>query len=482
MKIRKKIIFFTLLLNFLLGINIYSNEFEPKESDLLPVSEEMGENHTIIQYYDNNEKWEERHYKNGVLDGEQITWDKNGKIIYKTVFKNGTGTDKIYGFYGDLRRETKYSGGSVIKESEYYKNGKKAFEKNYKNDILDGNFIIWNKDGKIIYNTIFKDGTGTERSLYQDDQNFYEENSYSEYQLKNGVENGIHKEVKNGKLTVLEHYKDRELHGTATEYYENGQKFFERTFTEDVLDGKFTVWDKAGNVIYTTVFDKGTGIYKSYDKDGNIMEEAEMKNRMYDGIWKTYYEENSQLMSSIPFKENTENGKAVFYYQNGIKSKELNYKMGVLDGKYIAWDKNGKKLYETNFVNGKGIMRSYNENGEMTLEMKYDDGGEILSEKSHSYIVEYENEMLNRKEITYFSDHDKIKQYEATYKDGILLGNFKAWNINGDLFYETEFINGSGIMKYYEQPATLIVIKYENGEVVSEGLYIDKRFRFLFPR
>ncbi len=482
MRIRKKIILFALLLNFLLGISIYSNEFEPKESDLLPVSQEMGENLTIIQYYDNNEKWQEKHYKNNVLDGEQITWDKNGKIIYKTVFKNGTGTDKMYGFYGDLLGETKYSGGSVIKETDYYKNGKKAFEKNYKNDILDGDFIIWNKDGEIIYNTVFKNGTGTERNLYQDEQNFYDENSYSEYQLKNGVENGTHKEVKNGKLTVLEYYKDRELHGTATEYYENGQKSFERTFTEDVLDGKFTVWDKAGNVIYTTVFDMGTGIYKSYNEDGNIMEEREMKNRSYDGIQKTYYEENSQLMSFIPYKENTENGQVVFYYPNGVKSRELNYKMGILNGKYIAWDENGKKLYETNFVNGKGIMKLYNENGEMILETKYGDGGEILSEQSDSYTTEYENDMLNGKYTIYFREHDKIKQYEATYKDGALSGNFKAWNINGDLFYETEFINGSGIMKYYEEPELLRVIKYENGEEVKHGLYIDKRFKLLFPK
>ena len=118
----------------------------------------------------------------------------------------------------------------------------------------------------------------------------------------------------------------------------------------------------------------------------------------------------------------------------------------------------------------------------MILETKYGDGGEILSEQSDSYTTEYENDMLNGKYTIYFREHDKIKQYEATYKDGALSGNFKAWNINGDLFYETEFINGSGIMKYYEEPELLRVIKYENGEEVKHGLYIDKRFKLLFPK
>ena len=48
----------------------------------------------------------------------------------------------------------------------------------------------------------------------------------------------------------------------------------------------------------------------------------------------------------------------------------------------------------------------------------------------------------------------------------------------GDLFYETEFINGVGVMKYYQEPDTLWVNKMGNG-VMDIKSYIDKRFQMI---
>ena len=62
-----------------------------------------------------------------------------------------------------------------------------------------------------------------------------------------------------------------------------------------------------------------------------------------------------------------------------------------------------------------------------------------------------------------------------------MIGEFKAWNMNGDLFYETNIGNGNGIIKYYLEPSTFIVEKYENGVIQESRAYTDKRFQLYKP-
>ncbi|MBP9479373.1 MAG: hypothetical protein KBF12_12220 [Sebaldella sp.] len=471
MKLKVKIILF-ILLNLLFTVSIHANKFEPKESDLLLISDESDDRFTYIEYYDNNEKKHESHYKDGVPDGEQINWDENGNVISKEKFKNGTGIEKIYNNEGLLSQETKYVDGLVVKLTEYYENGKKNIESNYKNGKLDGNYTIWNKGGKVIYKTVFKNDTGKVKVIYEDE----EKGSFEqEYSLKDGRVNGEYKTIENGKIISIENYKDGELDGVQSEYYYNGNKLSKKTYKDGTLDGDFIVWDKDGGIIYNTVFKDGTGLEKLYDRSGSILLESEMVKGLYDGEMKLYNEDGS-IRSKTTSKSGISNGSHILYFPNGKMLSEMNYKDGVLDGKYAVWNKEGKKLYETNFVNGKGVMKNYDENGEIFLEIKYDTGGSILETKTKNNDITYKNGQIEGKNTVFFLNGKK--SYEANYKDGVLTGKYRAWNPNGDLFYETEFINGVGVMKYYQEPDTLWVNKMGNG-VMDIKSYIDKRFQMI---
>ena len=134
---------------------------------------------------------------------------------------------------------------------------------------------------------------------------------------------------------------------------------------------------------------------------------------------------------------------------------------------------------ETNFVNGEGVLREYDNDGKVYFEAKYLTGGVLSELKTDTNIMRYNNGVSNGKQEFYF--YNGKKSYEINYKDSIVTGEFKAWNINGDLFYETNIVNGNGITKYYLEPSTFIVDKYENGAIKESRTYTDKRFQLYRP-
>lgn len=470
MKFHGKIILLVVL-SFLLSISINGNELEPKESDLLLLMEQVDDNYLYIEYFDNNQKKSEVRYKGGTPDGEQIAWDKNGKIINKSVFKNGTGTERIFN-EDKLSAEIKYLNGSMIKMTEYDLNGKKLKEENYKNNLLDGDYIIWDKNGKIMYKTKLKNGTGNVKIIFEESGEYYIE----EYSVKDGMNDGEYKTTYKDKIISQENYKVGVLDGIQSYYSEKGEKLSEKIYKNGMLDGKYTIWNKDGKLMYETIFKDGTGLDKTYDEEGNLRIESQMKNGKYDGETKMY--DNNGITALITYKENTFNGPTI-YYRNGVKKTEYNYKNGILDGKYAVWDKNGKKIYETNFVNGEGVLREYDNDGKVYFEAKYLTGGVLSELKTDTNIMRYNNGVSNGKQEFYF--YNGKKSYEINYKDSIVTGEFKAWNINGDLFYETNIVNGNGITKYYLEPSTFIVDKYENGAIKESRTYTDKRFQLDIP-
>ncbi len=109
----------------------------------------------------------EETYKDGLLHGVSRVFSDDGKLLYQTIFINGTGYYKEY--YNDNKQlflEGEVQNGKREGEWLYYfKTGDYSRIENYKNGQLHGSYKIFSIDGKILYSTEFKNGTGWYRSF-----------------------------------------------------------------------------------------------------------------------------------------------------------------------------------------------------------------------------------------------------------------------------------------------------------------------------
>ena len=91
-----------------------------------------------------------------------------------------------------------------------------------------------------------------------------------------------------------------------TDYYENGQKKYQRSFKDRHLIGPVTWWYESG-----------------------------------------------QKKKELHFKYGgKQHGPATWWYENGQKMREKNYKDGKLDGLFITWNEKGKEIRRENYKNG----------------------------------------------------------------------------------------------------------------------------------
>ncbi len=123
-------------------------------------------------------------------------------------------------------------------------------------------------------------------------------------------------------------------------------------------------------------------------------------------------------------------GEKIEYYKSGQKRIAFNYKNGREDGLNIAWYPNGKKKYESFLKEGNGKKTYWYESGEKKSEIQ------IRKWKMDgTYIEWYKNGQ---------------KQYEEEYRDGLLHGKRKSWDIDGNLQLDLNFKKG----KYIEKKQT----------------------------
>lgn len=188
-------------------------------------------------------------YKNGLLDGEYITYFKNGLPSSISNYKNG-----------------KLNGKWIL----YYDNGKKAGIRTYNNDIIIDSLLLYYDNGKIMQ------------------QSFY----------KNGKESGLSKMYyQSGKLKCIINHSNNNLKNYSISYWENGQvsKSF---FYNDTL----------------SLFQEIT-----FTEKGKMLGKGCYKNGIKDGVWLEYNEEGN-----ISRKKTYKNGRSEEEIEDGIIVEEEN--------------------------------------------------------------------------------------------------------------------------------------------------------------
>ncbi|MEL6719235.1 MAG: toxin-antitoxin system YwqK family antitoxin [Bacteroidota bacterium] len=163
---------------------------------------------------------------------------------------------------------------------------------------------------------------------------------------------------KNEEGVVLEEYtvkpKSQEKEGLYKSFDTNGRLIEEATYTDGKLNGERRLYYESGKVESIETYEKGTfnGRFLSFFEDGKVQLQGEYVNDNMEGEWTAYYE-NGQIKEIVQFEHNNENGPFIEYHEDGnLKAK----------GSYL----NGDKEH--------GLLELYDESGTLERKMQCDNG------------------------------------------------------------------------------------------------------------
>lgn len=213
---------------------------------------------------------------------------------------------------------------------KYYNNYHLEFQCYYKDDKLDGEFIIYNYQGEI-----------SEIINYKDDK-------------KHGLNKKIYD---NGNLEETCYYVDNIKHGPCKTYHEsiNERLESECNYNNDIIDGDQKYYNLNGELIGIQTYVNGllNGYYKRTCRDGLRIEGNYLSNKLHG-----------------PYTE----------YLNDILILDCNYINGNKDGFERKFNNKGEILHEYIFKNGRrnGLCTEYKKN--MIKSQSIYDKGKIIQQ------------------------------------------------------------------------------------------------------
>lgn len=137
-----------------------------------------------------------------------------------------------------------------------------------------------------------------------------------------------------GALQKEENYRNKDLSGQSSEYYENGKL-------------KSTVGYAAG---------LREGVGQTYYETGILKSEGTYRNGALQGEFREY-DKSGNLNASKNYKDGVLNGIAKTYYPSGAVSKQVYYKKAVLDGTAVEFAEDGTPKAEESYQDGILIER-----------------------------------------------------------------------------------------------------------------------------
>lgn len=171
----------------------------------------------------------------------------------------------------------------------------------------------------------------------------------------NGVKDGISMQCdRKGKITLVESYKNGQLHGESVSFGQNNDNpTSETNYANGRKSGLSRKYSDNGKIQEETVYknDLKNGQSRWYNKSGKLIAEYHYKNGKFDGVQKTFYE-NDTLQSSNNYLEDQLSGESKEYYRNGKLKISGKYLLGQKDGVWTEYDELGKPQKVTKYKNG----------------------------------------------------------------------------------------------------------------------------------
>jgi len=147
-------------------------------------------------------------------------------------------------------------------------------------------------------------------------------------------------------------------HGQLQEWDEEGKKRREGFYIEGKANGKFYIFE-----------------------DGIKLYEIDYCDNQYHGKYIEWYKGETQKRY-IEYKHGQKNGEDICWYEN----RKIQFKLKYLEGKIIFgefYKPNGE--LGSKIIDGNGVWKNWDINGNLTDEFFYEDGEELISKLSKNY-------------------------------------------------------------------------------------------------
>lgn len=154
---------------------------------------------------------------------------------------------------------------------DFYANGQKRYEGQFKNDRCTGEFKYYDEKGNLkAINTFDRSGEKALNKTFDPNGTLVATGNYIN-QKKEGEWRYFSRD--NGKLILVEENKNGKIHGNSTVYYETGMIMMERQFIDNQLEGHAKVYYPSGALKEEGDYHKGekTGVWKTFNEDGDII-------------------------------------------------------------------------------------------------------------------------------------------------------------------------------------------------------------------
>jgi len=183
-------------------------------------------------------------------------------------------------------------------KTEYYPNGEKKYESEFKGGMKNGFENRWFETGRMQSQFEYKDDllNGVSKRW------FINGNLQSEDTYQNNKLNGVSKiwDEKGNKI-IEKTYKNDTLNGSYKEWYPNGHIKVDGANKNGKFEGEWLYYDYLGVVVGKGSFSEGTGILKGYNLKGQQIREVRYFNNLKNGDEK-HYDSSGNLESVVTFK------------------------------------------------------------------------------------------------------------------------------------------------------------------------------------
>jgi len=458
----------------------------------------------LIEYYSNGEVYSIMNYENGVQNGKEIRYARNGQKSFEVNVVDGS-ADGVYNTYhvnGQISETGNMDNGlSVGQWQNFDDKGKLISTYNYnEKGELDGEYIVYEdekkqieytyRNGEIIAYSCYDPQGGELISKKKKKGKFYFKSFYlngnqsteGEYDVEGGkigvwkeyyptgtlqVE-GTYKENNqvgefvyyylNGEISQKINYNDQgQLHGYASYFYDHGQMRLQGWYQEGSEKGLWESYYKDGSIQTKSYYHRGklTKELEFFSVSGQLTSKEYYTNGLVDSI--VYFDQNQKMYDHVNFIRDEESYTITFKgltYDKEVVSEYLN---GIKNGVYKAFDIDGNLIADGNYLIG-------NQHGDW----KWYTEGKLKTEATYQF-----ND-LHGKLTRYTEDGDV--DYTEFYEFGNRTGEWLNYHKNGRLSVKEYFENDEleGKKSLFNPDGNLqINLFYKRGRLIGYS-YLDK--------
>lgn len=308
-----------------------------------------------VEVFDNGTIKSEINYANNLPNGVFKEYTPNGKILKIDRYENGI-------LKAESNKNDSINLTKLRVEREFYENGKIKALLVYKDSLLYGKQLYYDKNGNIqkaeIYSEIgYKvaegkmDTLGNRQGkwkLYYDDGSILAEGSY----LDNKKTSNWIYYFQNGKIFEKGSYVNNLANAEWTWYYETGEKLLVQNFKNGIEDGISYELNIKGDTIAKGYYVEGTKNDFWYYKIGDEYSSGKYYFGSKSGEWKKYYYPEMKIKEICNYREGKLDGKYRSWYITKKQHKVGQYQNGLKTGKWYYYLPDGTLDYNAEYKNG----------------------------------------------------------------------------------------------------------------------------------